>query len=444
MPDLSVPKANSGRTLVQKIIARACGLERVIPGQIVTARVDLAFAHDSSGPRRWRPLLEALGVGLWDPSKVAIISDHYVPAVDAESAAILKDVRAFVADYAVPMFFDMQGICHLVLPEHGLIRPGEFIAGGDSHTPMAGAFGAYAAGYGATDMAAIAATGETWLTVPETIRIEWSGTFSSGVTAKDLMLYLCRVLGLDNAFKAIEYAGPTVGAMSMAERMVLCNMAAELGAETAVIAPDSTTLAYLEACGKPVADPDAVLALRSDPDAEFEVIHRFDASALEPQIAGPHSPQNVRPVADFCGVPIDQAYIGACVGAKIDDLRMAASVLIGRKVANGTRLLVAPASSRVTELAASDGTLAILMAAGASLLPSGCGACAGMGAGLLAAGETCISTTNRNFRGRMGHADASVYLASPYAVAAAAVAGKIVDPRPLLMPRPKDSIGSLV
>jgi 3-isopropylmalate/(R)-2-methylmalate dehydratase large subunit len=333
--------AGGGSTLVEKVIARAAGLPRVRPGELVTAKVDLAFAHDSSGPRRWRPHLERLGVGLWDPSKVVIVSDHYVPAVDAESAAILKETRDFARDYKVGTFLDMVGICHLVLPERGLIRPGAFIAGGDSHTPMAGAFGAYAAGYGATDMAAIVATGETWLSVPETIRVEWSGDFAPGVTAKDVMLHLCRALGMDNAFKAVEFAGPTVAAMGMAERMVLSNMAAELGAETGVVAPDAVTFAYLAAAGAPVADEAQARAYASDADAAYAAAHRFDAAALEPQIAAPHSPDNTRAASEFAGVKIDQAYIGACVGAKIEDLRMAAEVLRDRRVAPGVRLLIA-------------------------------------------------------------------------------------------------------
>lgn len=423
---------SQGATLVEKVIARAAGLDRVTPGQIVTARVDLAFAHDSSGPRRWGPKLKELGVGLWDPSKVAIVSDHYVPAVDAESASILKLTRDFAAEHGVKNFFDMVGICHLVLPEHGLIRPGAFIAGGDSHTPMAGAFGAYAAGYGATDMTAIVATGETWLSVPETLRVEWSGRFGRGVVAKDVMLFLCRELGLDNAFKAVEYAGETIEAMGMAERMVLCNMAAELGCEAGVVAPDRTTFDYLRAVGAPVEDETAALALASDADAAYAAVHRFDAAALAPQIAAPHTPSQTAPVDVHAGVAVDQAYIGACVGAKIEDLRMAAEVLKGRKVASGTRLLIAPGSSRVTTVASADGTLQTLMEAGATLLPSGCGACAGMGAGLLAEGETCISSTNRNFKGRMGSKEARVFLGSPYSVAAAAVAGRIVDPRELL------------
>jgi len=420
-----------GWTLIEKIVSKAAGAP-ARAGDIVTVAVDFAFAHDSSGPRRWEPMLAELGAVPWDPARIAIVSDHYVPALDIESAEILRITRRFAARHGIANFFDMIGICHLVLPERGLIRPGAFVAGGDSHTPMAGAFGAFAMGFGATDMAAIIATGRTWLQVPETIRVRFDGRLEPLITAKDLMLLLCRRLGMDNSGKAVEFGGGAVEAMDMAERMVLCNMAAELGAETGVIAPDSVTFAYLRGTGVPVADEAAARALASDPDARFEVSYCFDATTLAPQIAAPHAPDNSGDVGDYAGVAIDQAYIGACVGAKIEDLRMAARLLAGRRVASGVRLLVAPASQRTLEEATRDGTLATLIAAGAILLGTGCGACAGFGAGVLAGGETCISTTNRNFQGRMGSGDALVYLGSPFSVAAAAVAGCIVDPRDML------------
>jgi 3-isopropylmalate/(R)-2-methylmalate dehydratase large subunit len=418
-----------GATLVEKVIARAAGLPRVVPGQVVVAKVDFAFAHDSSGARRWKPILDELGIGVWDPAKVALVNDHYAPAGDVESAGFLKLTREFAHDHAIENLFDMVGISHLVLPEAGLIRPGAFIAGGDSHTPMAGAFGAYAAGYGATDMAAIVATGETWLSVPSTIRIEWSGAFGPCVTAKDVMLHLTREVGMDNAFRAVEFAGEAVRSMSMPGRMVLCNMAAELGAETGVAAPDAVTFDYLQATGHAVGDAGAALALASDADAQFERVFQFRAEVLEPQIAAPHSPGNTGPVGAYAGIGIDQAYIGACMGAKADDLRMAAEVLRGRKVAPGVRLLIAPASHSTFETASREGVLGDLIAAGAIIMPSGCGACAGYGGGVLADGEVCISSTNRNFKGRMGSPGAQVYLGSPYSVAAAAVAGRIIDPR---------------
>ena len=417
-----------GQTLAQKILARASGRETVSPGEIVTVAVDLLMGQDASGPRRWGPRLEKLGAKLWDPDKVVVVSDHFVPAVDAQSAEILATSRQFADEYGVKKFFDMQGISHAIMPERGLLRPGMFVAGGDSHTPTAGAFGCYAAGFGATDTTAIAVTGETWTIVPETILVQIKGELDRRLTAKDVMLFLCRKIGMENSFKAVEFAGPTVNAMSMSERLVLSNMAAELGAETGIIGADETTVAHIKESG---GDWEGAEKWIADDDAEYCAVHTIDVATMQPQVAAPHAPENTDDASRFADVAIDQCYIGACVGAKLEDLQMAASVLRGRTIAPSTRLLVAPATVRVTEQAAADGTLADLTAAGAILLPTGCGACAGMGAGILSAGETCISTTNRNFQGRMGHKDASVYLASPYTVAASAVTGRITDPNTL-------------
>ena len=419
-------------TLAEKLCARAAGAVSVKPGEIVTAKVDLAMVHDSSGPRRLMPKLAEIGAEVWDPTKVVVITDHYVPAVDAESAAILDLTRKWVAEKGVEAFYDMQGICHIVLPERGHLKPGMFVAGGDSHSTTGGAFGAFMIGIGATEMAGVMATGEIWVRVPPTIRIEWTGALGEGLAAKDMMLKLCGALGMGvGNYKAIEYAGPAIAALPMVERMVLSNMAAELGGKVGLIAPDTVTLNYLRGTGADVADD--ALDWTSDPDAEVEAVHRFDAGTLAPQVAAPHSPENASDAEAHGSVKIDQAYIGACTGAKLSDLHMAAAILRGRKVARGVRLLVAPASVRITSEAAADGTLATLTEAGAILMPSGCGACAGYGAGVLAAGEVCISSTARNFKGRMGHADSQVYLASPYTVAAAAVAGHITDPRQYLM-----------
>jgi 3-isopropylmalate/(R)-2-methylmalate dehydratase large subunit len=273
-------------------------------------------------------------------------------------------------------------------------------------------------------------TGEIWLQVPETVRVNWSGAFSPGVAAKDIMLMLCRELGINNAFKVIEFGGDTVAAMSMNERATLTNMAAEMGAETGIVEPDDTTLAAIRAGGQ--APDAAALDWCSDADTDYEVVHNFVATELAPQVAAPHSPANSGSVSELTNVGIDQAYIGACVGAKLSDLHMVAEVLKGRTVAGGTRLLVAPASQQVLTAATTDGTLKILVDAGAYLLPTGCGACAALGAGILAEDEVCISSTNRNFKGRMGANSASVYLGSPYTVAASAVAGRIADPREML------------
>ena len=419
-----------GLSLHQKILARAAGRESVNPGEIITCNVDLAMLLDSGGPRRIWPRLKELGVGVWDPEKIVIMTDHFTPAVDAESAAILKLTREFVAEFKIPNFFDMQGIGHVVLAEQGFVQPGMFLCGGDSHSCNGGAYGCFMAGFGAIEMTGVVVTGEIWIQVPETIRVNWSGRFEPGVAAKDIMLLLCRELGIDNAARVIEYGGDTVVSMPMAERVVLPNMAAELGAETAIIEPDETTLAAIRTAGREPA-PDA-LNWRSDADAEYLAVHNFDASALVPQVAAPHSPDNSGAVTDYTGVRIDQAYIGACVGAKLTDLRMVAEVLQGRKVAAGTRLLIAPASQKVLTDATADGTMKILTEAGAYLLPTGCGACAALGAGILAEDETCISSTNRNFKGRMGANSSQVYLGSPYTVAASAVAGRIADPREML------------
>jgi len=419
------------RTLAQKIIGRAAGRDAVVPGEIVTCKVDLALLLDSGGPRRIWPRLKALGVGVWDPDKIVLCTDHFTPAVDAASAAILKLTREFAAEFGISRFFDMQGIGHVVLAEQGFLQPGMFACGGDSHSTNGGAFGCYMSGFGAIEMTGVVVTGEIWMPVPETIRVNWTGAFGRGVAAKDIMLFLCRELGIENAGCAIEYGGDTVSAMSMNERAVLTNMAAELGAETGIVAADETTLDAIRAAGaEPAAD---ALDWRGDDDADFAAIHEFDAAALEPHIAAPHSPANSAGVGAFDDVAIDQAYIGACVGAKLSDLRMVAEVLRDRKVARGTRLLIAPASNRVIAEATADGTLQVLTDAGAYLLPTGCGACAALGAGILAEDEVCISSTNRNFRGRMGANSAQVYLGSPYSVAAAAVAGRIADPREFLV-----------
>lgn len=418
------------QTLAEKIIANAAGRETVRPGEVVTCKVDLAMIYDSGGPRRVKPILERLGVGVWDPSRVVAVSDHYVPAFDAESAAILSLTREWVAQQGIDKFYDMQGICHVVLPERGHLRPGMFVVGGDSHSPTGGAFGCFMFGIGATEMAGVLVTGEIWLRVPETIAIEWNGHLGPGVSAKDIMLHLCGKLGMDGGrYQAIEYRGEAIRALPMPERMTLCNMAAELGAQAGMIAPDVTTAAFLKNVGAEVGD---MTRWQSDAEASPTEHHRFDAGTLPPQVAAPHSPANAAPVNSYEPTKIDQAYIGACTGAKLVDLRMAASVLRGRKVAKGVRLLIAPASTRTTAEAAADGTLATLTEAGAILMPSGCGACAGYGAGVLAEREVCIASTARNFKGRMGAASAQVYLASPYTVAASAVAGAIADPRTMI------------
>ena len=419
-----------GATLAEKIIAKAAGREHVTPGEIVTCAVDLAMMHDSGGPRRVQPILERLGAKVWDVNKVVLVSDHFVPAVDAESAAILDLTRKWAGANDIKNFYDMQGICHVVLPERGHLAPGMFVVGGDSHSPTGGAFGCFMFGVGATDMAGVLVTGETWVKVPGTIRIDINGDLPLGVSAKDIILHLCARLGMGGGkYQAIEYTGSTVAGLSMTERMTLSNMAAELGAQVGLIAGDETTAEYVRNAG---GDPGDYRQWQSDADATYMETHSVQTDQLVPYVAAPHSPANSAPVGEHTGVALNQAYIGACTGAKLEDLHMAAKVLKGHKVAATTRLLLAPASTRVTAAAAADGTLATLTEAGAILMPSGCGACAGYGAGILANDEVCIASTARNFQGRMGATSSKVYLASPYTVAASAIEGRIADPRAFL------------
>ena len=304
-----------GHTLTEKIIARAAGLTTVLPGQIVTVKVDLAMAHDSSGPA---PLATAIGGTRCRALGPGEGGDRLRPLCAggrrAASAQILHGVRKFVADYGVKHFYDMKGICHVILPEHGHLLPGMLIAGGDSHSPMAGAFGCYMLGFGATDTTGIVVTGETWLDVPETIRVEWSGAFGQGVVAKDVMLFLCRELGMDNAGRVIEFGGPAVRAMSMEARMVLCNMTAEVGADTGLVEPDDKTIAHIVAHGGQVA-PDA-LSWRSDADAVYLAVKSFDAAELSPQVAAPHSPANSAAIAEHRGVSGSTRPISAPASAR--------------------------------------------------------------------------------------------------------------------------------
>ena len=418
------------QSIAEKIIARAANRETVRPGEVVTCAVDLAMIHDSGGPRRVKPILDRLKVEVWDASKVILVSDHYAPCVDAESAAILKLTREWAKENRIMNFYDQEGICHIVTPERGHLRPGMFAVGGDSHSPTGGAFGAYMFGIGATDMAAVLATGETWIKVPHTIRVNWTGTIGLGVVAKDMALKMCAVLGMDGGgYQAIQYTGQGVKSLEMMERMTICNMAAELGAQTGIIEPDEITASYLADLG---VDRDDWQNFASDADYEFLYVYEFDGDALKPQVAAPDSPSNTGDVSDADKVSIDQFYIGACTGAKLNDLKMVASVLEGKKVAPGKRLTIAPASARIMAEAVRDGIMQTILDAGANLLPTGCGACAGYGGGVLAENEVCLASTARNFQGRMGAGSSKVYLASPYTVAASSINGYITDPREIL------------
>ena len=417
-------------TLAQKLVARAAGRDHVVPGEIVTCRVDLAMFHDSSGPRRLKPMLEQLGAPIWDKQRVVLVIDHYVPEADDESRRIVKIARDWAAEQQLPHVHDGQGICHVVLPQAGHLRPGLFCVGGDSHSPTGGAFGAYMFGIGSTEMLGVVTTGEIWLQVPQTIALQWDGLLPAGLSAKDMMLAMLGRLGMSGGqYQALEFCGEAVRALTMPERMTMANMSAELGAQTGLVAPDATTANWLAAHGVQLEARD-LEGWQGDADAPG-VRHVFDASTLAPQVALPHSPANVREVTALPLTRIDVAYIGACTGAKIDDLRAAARVLAGQRVGEGVKLLVAPASLKDRATAEAEGTMQLLLDAGATLLPSACGACAGYG-GVIDEGATVISSTARNFKGRMGAATAQVYLASPFTVAASALRGRISDVREVL------------
>lgn len=424
----TTPRHAAPQTLAQKLIARACGREAVAVGEIVTCKVDLAMFHDSSGPRRLQPMLEELGARIWDRSRIVLVMDHYVPERDDDSRRIVRIARDWARDQQLPHVYDSQGICHVVVPQHGHIRPGMLCVGGDSHSPTGGAFGAYMFGIGSTEMLGVVVSGEIWLRVPETIQMWWDGRLPAGVTAKDMMLHMLARFGMNGGrYQAVEFCGPAVQALSMQERMTLSNMSAELGAQAGLIAPDATTSAFLAEAGAPAID---TAPWFTDEGAGL-TRHRFDASQLEPYVAAPHSPANAHGVSRYLGTAIDVAYIGACTGAKLDDLRAAAEVLRGHKVAIGVRLIVAPASLQDQERARDEGVLQALLDAGAELFPTACGACSGYGDPM---GDdiTVISTTARNFKGRMGSPTAQVYLGSPYTVAAAALRGCVTDPREVL------------
>jgi len=415
-------------TLAQKLVARAADRNHVVPGEVVTCRVDLAMFHDSSGPRRLQPALAELGATLWDKNKVVLVIDHYVPEADEESRRIVRIARDWAAEQRLPHVYDSLGICHVVLPQHGHLKPGMFCVGGDSHSPTGGAFGCYMFGIGATEMLGVVVTGEIWLKVPQTIFMRWRGRLADGVSAKDMMLAMLGRHGMNGgAYQAVEYCGDGVTALSMPERMTLCNMSAELGAQVGLVAPDATTRDWLATHGAANVD---IAPWQSDAGAAG-TRHDFDASSLAPQVALPHSPALVCGVDSLPATRVDIAYIGACTGAKIDDLRAAARVLAGQRIAGHVQFLVAPASVLDAQQAEREGVMRQLLDAGATLLPSACGACAGYGS-RIPEGSTVISSTARNFKGRMGAATAMVYLGSPYTVAASALRGVISDARELL------------
>ena len=413
-----------GKTLSEKVIGRKAGQD-VQAGEVVSVSPDYVLSHDNSAAIINE--FQKLGVKkVRSPGKIVIVLDHIVPAADEKYAQNHKSIREFVAAQGIPHFFDINaGICHQVLPEQGFALPGLVIVGSDSHTPSYGALGAFATGIGRTETACTWATDEIWLRVPETMRIDISGRFRAGVFAKDLSLKLIGDHGAEMAnYKAVEFAGPAAGDFSVGSRLTLANMSAEMGAKNGYFAPDDKALKWLEGRAR-----GPFVAVASDPDARYESVLACDLGALEPQVACPHTVDNVKPVTAVAGKTVHQVLIGTCTNGRLEDLEAAAAILKGRKVHAGVRALVIPASWAIYREALKSGALAALVDAGCVILNSGCGPCLGAHEGLLAAGEVCLSTSNRNFQGRMGHRDSEIYLASPATAAATAVTGVITDPR---------------
>ncbi len=414
-------------TLAEKILARASGRETVTPDEIVVARVDLAMSHENADLVR-KSFLEIGAPKVWDPSRIVIIFDHRVPAESEKTAATHKAVREFAATQGIQHFYDVGrgGICHQVLPENGHVKPGMVLVGTDSHTTTHGAFGAFATGIGATEMAGVWTEGALWFKVPATLRIEVKGTLRPWISAKDLILYTIGRLGAAGAdYRAVEFDGAAIRRMTVASRMVLANLSMEMGAKVAFTPVDETLLDWLRA-----RTPERLEKIGPDADARYERVLDIDAGedVPEPQIACPHAVDNVKPLSALGEVPVHQAVLGSCTNGRLEDLEIAARILAGRKVHPRTRLVVVPASQPIYREAMRLGYLDTLVAAGGMIAPPGCGPCVGVHQGILAAGEVCVSSTNRNFIGRMGSKDSKVYLASPAVVAASAVAGRLEHP----------------
>ncbi len=418
-----------GATITEKILANAAGRERVSPGEIITAKVDAVIGHDIT-TAAFRELEKMKVERVFDREKVYFTVDHFVPSPTLDAASQLKDLGAYIAKYGIKHWFPQGhgGVCHAIFPEQGLIRPGMVVVGSDSHTCTYGALGAFSSGLGATDVAAAMALGDLWLKVPPSIKFSFSGALPEMVTGKDLILHTIGKIGVDGArYKAMEFCGETIRNLPIDDRFTMCNMAVEAGAKNGVIEADGTALEYLAGrTGEPF------LAFRSDPDAMYEAEHQCDVTRLQPVVAQPFSPANVAPVCEVSNVKVDQAIIGSCTNGRISDLRAAARILRGKKAAPGVRLLVLPATQQIYLQAVKEGLIEIFVEAGAMICPPVCGPCLGGHLGLLADGEVAISTTNRNFVGRMGHKNSKVYLSSPYTAAASAVAGYIIDPRQVI------------
>ncbi len=425
-----------GMTIVQKILAKASGLPSVNVGDVVEPKVDLAMSHENGALviSQFKEVFKDTGLELkvWDPSKIAIIFDHRVPAESSKTATNQKKIREFVASQGITKFHDLRGdeggICHQILPENGYVRPGYVVVGTDSHTTSHGALGAFSFGIGATEMAAVWSLGRVLnVEVPGTIKVVVNGKFPDMVGPKDLILYLIGKVSAEGAnFRVIEFHGDTIKKMSTSGRLVICNMSVEAGATSGIVPGDEETMRYLK---EEAGVKGKIVPVLPDKDAQYEQVIEIDVSKLEPQIACPHTVDNVKPIKEVAGKAIQQIVIGSCTNGRLDDLKIAAEILKGKRVKKGTRMIVFPASWNIYKQALKKGYINTLAEAGAVIMNSGCGCCLGVHQGALGDGEVALATTNRNFKGRMGNPNSEVYLCSPAVAAASAITGVITKPR---------------
>jgi len=413
-------------TITEKILCKHTDLEEVHPGMLINAKVDIALGNDITAPIAINEFRKAGGTRVFDRDKVVLVPDHFTPNKDIDSAQQCKVVREFAQEQGLTHYYEVgeAGIEHALLPEQGIVLPGDLVIGADSHTCTYGALGAFATGVGSTDLAAAMLTGEVWFRVPETIKIVLYGRMQKWVSGKDIILYIIGRIGVDGAlYKAMEFIGEAVGHLGMADRLTIANMVIEAGAKNGIFIPDAITEAYVRERAKR-----SYTNFTSDSDALYADMIDIDVSTIEPQVAFPHIPSNVRGISQAGNVKIDQVLIGSCTNGRIEDLRVAAGILRGRKVAPYVRLIIMPATQEIYKMALREGLMEIFIDARGVISPPSCGACLGGHMGVLADGERAVSTTNRNFVGRMGHPGSEVYLASPAVAAASAVLGRVAGP----------------
>jgi len=416
-------------TITEKILAAHAGKESVSPGELIEVEVDLALANDITAPLAIGVFHDLGAREVFDREKIALVPDHFVPNKDIESAQQVKLTREFARKHRIKHFFELgeTGIEHVILPEKGLVAPGYLVIGADSHTCTYGALGAFSTGVGSTDLGAILATGKTWMKVPSTIKLVYEGKLPPWVGGKDLILYTLGLLGVAGAvYHSLEFTGEVIGQLSMAHRFTMANMAVEAGAKNGIFEPDGITKEYMEGRSDRAGN-----FMQSDPDASYDKEIKIAVDDMEPQVALPHSPDNVRPVSEVDSVQLDQVFLGSCTNGRLEDLRDVADLLKGQKAARGIRFIVIPGSPLIYKEAIKEGIIKTFLDAGAVIGPPCCGPCLGGHMGILAEGERALSTSNRNFVGRMGHSKSEVYLASPVVAAASAIMGRIASPEDL-------------